>query len=78
MAPPRRPDPPPLHTDVFRTVLVGVVLWAVAFVVLAAGVRSPLRTHHATWWLWTCVAGIGLGLIGLVWVRRLERAGRIE
>ncbi len=76
MAPPRRPDPPPLQTDPFRTVLVGVLLWALAFVVLAAGFRAQLRAHHAEWWLWTCVAGFGLGLLGLVYVRRLQRLGR--
>ncbi len=76
MASPQRPDPAPLQTDPFRTVLVGTAAWAVALVVLAVGFRSRLEAHHAEWWLWTCVAGFGLGLVGLVYVRVLQRQGR--
>lgn len=62
---PRRPDPEPLQTDDRPVVLVGIGLWIVAFVVLAVFFRDDLRRHDATWWLWACVVGVGLGLYGL-------------
>jgi Protein of unknown function (DUF2530) len=55
-----RPAPPPLEVDTFRLVLVGIALWAVAFLALL-----PVRHEHREW-LEICVAGFGLGLIGLV------------
>ena len=36
-------------------------------------VDHDLRRHHATWWLWTCVVAIVLGLYGLRFVRRRSR-----
>lgn len=71
--PPRRPDPEPLQTDMVRTVWVGIALWAVALLVLAVGFRDDLRRHHAEWWLWACASGIGLGLIGQIYLRRPHR-----
>jgi hypothetical protein len=71
--PPRRPDPEPLPTDTVRIVWVGIAAFAVALVVLLVGFRDALARHDAEWWLWACVAGIGLGLIGQVYLRRLGR-----
>lgn len=71
---PRRPDPEPLQTDDRPVVLIGMGLWVVAFVVLAVFFRDELRRHDATWWLWACVVGVGLGLYGLrVAARRRPR-----
>ncbi len=69
----RRPDPEPLETDDRRTVLVGIALWVVTFVVLVVFFRDDLRRHHTTWWLWSCVIGVGLGLYGLRFVSRRRR-----
>jgi hypothetical protein len=55
-----RPAPPPLEVDTFTLVLIGLGLWAVAFLALL-----PVRHEHREW-LEICVAGFGLGLIGLV------------
>jgi H+/Cl- antiporter ClcA len=63
---PRRPDPEPLKTDDAVTILTGTVLWVVALVVLL--IIQPTQT----WWIWTCVVGIGLGLFGLAFVRRRD------
>lgn len=71
--PPRRPDPEPLETDDRRVVLVGIALWAVAFVVLVVFFRDDLRRHHATYWLWSCLIGIALGLYGLHFTARRRR-----
>ena len=70
---PRRPDPPPLETDDRPVVIAGIVLWAVAFVVLEVFFRDDLRRHHAMYWLWSCLIGIGLGLYGLRFVSRRQR-----
>jgi hypothetical protein len=45
--------------------------WAVALVVLLA-VRSGLHAD-VRWWVWTCVAGLVMGLFGLWYVPFLKR-----
>jgi hypothetical protein len=45
--------------------------WAVALVVLLS-VRSVLPPD-ARWWIWTCVAGMAMGLFGLWYVPFLKR-----
>jgi hypothetical protein len=67
----RRPDPPPLDTDDRATVIVGIGLWAVALV-LALLFSSRLAEQGRSWWAWTALAGIGLGLVGLLYVRRVR------
>lgn len=71
--PPRRPDPPPLDTDDRPLVVAGMVLWAVAFVVLVVFFRDDLHRHHASYWIWSCLIGIGLGLYALRFVSRRQR-----
>ena len=60
------PAPPPLEADTFTLVLIGIVLWAVAFLALL-----PVR-HEQRLWLEICAAGFGLGFIGL-WLTRNRR-----
>ena len=63
----------PLDVDAVRTVQIGTVLWAVALVVTLVA-RDTLQDEGRTWWIWTCVAGVVLGLLGLViTVRRRRR-----
>jgi hypothetical protein len=45
--------------------------WAVALVVLLS-VRSVLPPD-ARWWIWTCVAGMAMGLFGVWYVPFLKR-----
>lgn len=59
----------PLDVTGVRTVMVGTVLWLVAFVALLP-FYSSLEDHDRAWWLWTCPAGFGLGLLGLEYCRR--------
>lgn len=70
-----RPAPEPLDVDVARIVLAGTALWAVAFVVLLA-LRGRLADADREWWLWTCVAGVLLGLLGALMASRARRAAR--
>ena len=63
----RRPDPEPVQTDDRKAIVVGLALWLVAlgfFLLFLA----PLLAAGDRWWLWTCVVGLGLGLVGLVYV----------
>jgi hypothetical protein len=47
------------------------VAWAVALVVLIC-LRGTLP-GDVHWWIWTCVAGVGLGGFGLCYVPFLKR-----
>lgn len=49
----------------------GTVLWLVGFVVLLP-FHGWLSENGYTDWLWTCLAGFGLGLIG-IWYCRARR-----
>ncbi len=59
----------PLDQDGVAAVAVGTALWAVAFLVLLTQ-RARLDEAGRGWWLWTCLAGFGLGLLGLQYCRR--------
>jgi Protein of unknown function (DUF2530) len=71
--PEARPSPPPpLEANdelVTRVITAG---WAVALVVLLI-IHGSLRPD-VRWWIWTCVAGLALGLFGLWYLPRLKRA----
>ncbi len=62
----RRLDPAPVKTDDRKPVLLGLGVWLVALV-LAIVFLEPLAASGFTWWLWTAVAGLVTGLIGLVY-----------
>ena len=62
----------PLDVTGVRTVAIGAILWLVAFVALLP-FYSTLQDHGRGWWLWTCLAGCGLGLLGLEYCRRRRR-----
>ncbi len=66
-------DVDPLDVDGVRTVTVGVGLWLLAFVALLP-FYGRLEEAGQGWWLWTCLAGFGLGLFGLEYCRRRKRA----
>lgn len=66
-------DVEPLDVDGVRTVTVGAALWVVGFLALLPFI-GPLREAGHIWWLWTCLAGFGLGLIGIEYCRRRRQA----
>lgn len=63
----------PLDVDGVRTVEIGVGLWLLGFLALLPFYGRLAADDH-TWWLWTCLAGFGLGLFGLEYCRRRRRA----
>ena len=68
----RPAPPPPLEANdqlVAGSVTVG---WALALIVLLI-VRGSLPAD-ARWWIWTCAAGLVMGLFGLWYVPRFKRA----
>jgi Protein of unknown function (DUF2530) len=71
--PSHRPEVEPLEADAVLVMGIGTALWAVAFVVLLP-FKATLRAHDASWWLWVCVAGVALGLLGMrIASRRRDR-----
>lgn len=68
-------QPPAVRMNTRRIVAVGTALWFVGFVVLLPFYGSLGRHHHRVW-LWTCLAGWILGLIGSFLVRRHRAEGR--
>jgi hypothetical protein len=67
------PEVKPVDVDGVRTVAIITVLWALAFVVLAF-FRSELDDAGRGWWIWACLAGVGLGLLGLEYCRKRRDA----
>ena len=68
-----REAPAPLEGNVVATTVTGTVIWFALFVV-----QLPFYGWFADggheWWIWTCLAGTGLGLLGIWYVRRREAA----
>jgi Protein of unknown function (DUF2530) len=66
-------DVDPLDVTGVRTVTVGTALFVLAFLALLP-FTDDLRRDDRLWWLWTCGAGIGLGLFGIRYCRRRAAA----
>ena len=68
----RRPAPEPLEANDQMVTAVITAGWAVALIVLLA-IRTDIPAPDR-WWIWTCVAGLGIGVFGLLYVPRLKRS----
>lgn len=69
-------DVEPLDVDGVRTVTVGSIIWLVGFLALLP-FYGRLADDGRTWMVWTCMAGAGLGLVGVEYCRR-RRTARVE
>jgi uncharacterized protein DUF2530 len=67
----RRPAPPPLEANDQAVTAVITAAWAIALVVLLV-LRDKLPAPER-WWIWTCLAGVAMGLFGLWYVPALKR-----
>lgn len=63
----------PMDIDGVRTMTVGTIVWGVIAIGLLPFLGN-LESEGRTWWMWTAVAGFGLGLIGLEYCRRRRNA----
>lgn len=60
----------PLDPPMVPFAIAGIVVWAVAGLVLLIFFRDWLADHDRTDWLWTCLAGFLLGFVGLAVMAR--------
>ncbi|MDN5789536.1 MAG: DUF2530 domain-containing protein [Micrococcales bacterium] len=58
----------PVHVPMLKIVEVGIVAWVVALIATLA--IPALHQAPRDWWPWCCVAGILLGGIGWIYLRR--------
>lgn len=72
---PKHEAPAPLEGPIVPTIIGGTILWLVLFVVQLP-FYSWYEDHGHAWWVWTCLAGGGLGFIGIYYVRRRDAAIR--
>ncbi|MEV5511762.1 DUF2530 domain-containing protein [Streptomyces flaveolus] len=70
---PTHEAPEPLEGPVVATITGGTILWFVLFLAQLP-FYGWFADHGHTWWVWTCLAGGGLGLIGIWYVRRRDAA----
>jgi len=68
----RVPDPEPLDVTGVRTVAVGTLLFLIAGLAMLP-FYGWLEDHDKVWWLYTCAAGVGLGIFGFEYCRRRAR-----
>ena len=61
-------EPEPLSVDTTRVFMIGIALWGVALVVCL--LVPALHEGDKSWWPWACLAGIGLGALSMLYVRR--------
>jgi hypothetical protein len=69
---PKPTPPPPLEANDRLVTLTGTAGWALALIVLLI-VRGSVPSDHR-WWIWTCAAGLAMGLFALWYVPRFKRA----
>ena len=69
---PKPTPPPPLEANDRLVTVTGTAGWAVALIVLLI-IRGSLPADDR-WWIWTCAAGLAMGLFALWYVPRFKRA----
>jgi Protein of unknown function (DUF2530) len=63
----------PMEVDLNRIVLLGTVLYAIVAIVLLP-LQSSLNHDGHGRWPWIAVSGVVLGLLGLTYLKRRDRA----
>jgi uncharacterized membrane protein YfcA len=71
-----RTPPTPMRVDARRVIAVGTLAWAATAIVLAV-FWTWLGRHDHRIWLWTCVCGAILGVLGLVLIGKHRGEGRL-
>ena len=67
--------PPPAPREADDRVVTGTITagWAVALIVVGALAACGVLPAREQWWVWTCAAGLCMGLFGLWYVPTLKR-----
>jgi hypothetical protein len=72
---PRHETPEPLEANDVVIITGGTIAWFVLFLA-----QLPFygwyAAHGHAWWIWSCLAGSGLGTVGIWYVRRRRDAIR--
>ena len=69
----RRPDPAPVQTDDRTPLAIGIAAWLIAFVVFLIVRAVGVQVADAGTIVWTCIAGLVLGAVGLIYAARAGR-----
>ncbi|MCF3963136.1 DUF2530 domain-containing protein [Streptomyces fuscigenes] len=72
-ATPKREAPAPLEGPIVATVTAGTIIWSVMFLGQLP-FYGWFSDHGHAWWIWTCLAGAGLGCFGIWYVRARDAA----
>jgi hypothetical protein len=67
------PSAPPMEANDVAIVTGGTAVWLIGFLVLLP-FHSSLSAHGRGTWPWICLAGFGLGLLGIWYCRSRRRA----
>lgn len=59
----------PMDVNGVRTMTVGTIIWGIIAIALLP-FWGNLQDQGRTWWLWTAIAGLGLGLMGIEFCKR--------
>ncbi|MFF5183798.1 DUF2530 domain-containing protein [Streptomyces sp. NPDC000345] len=70
---PKHEAPEPLEGPVVPVITGGTIIWFVLFLVQLP-FYGWFDDHGHLWWLWTCLAGSALGLLGIRITRRRDAA----
>ncbi len=63
----------PMDVDGVRTMTFGTIAWGIVALALVP-FWGNLQDQGRTWWLWTAIAGLGLGLMGIEYCKRRRDA----
>ncbi|MCL3838578.1 hypothetical protein [Aeromicrobium duanguangcaii] len=63
----------PMDVDGVRTMTIGTIGWGIVAIALLP-FWGNLQDQGRTWWLWTAIAGLGLGLMGIEYCKRRRDA----
>jgi hypothetical protein len=67
----------PMDVDGVRTMTIGTIMWGVLALAMLPFLGN-LESAGRMWWIWTAIAGFGLGLIGVEYCRRRRNALQLQ
>lgn len=68
-------DVKPLDVDGVNAAIAGTVAFVIGLIVTVV-FRDNLAASNSQWWIWVCVAGATMGLLGVAYTTRRRAAYR--